>query len=112
MIEQLQTGTSNAVGVMEQGRNQVKASVDIAGKAGETLRVITASVSQIMDMNTQIAGAAEEQNSVSEEINKNIISISAVSDKSADVAQQTFESSEELSKLSSNLQRLVGNFKI
>ena len=112
MIEQLQKGTSAAVGVMEQGRNQVQASVDIAGKAGESLRVITASVSQIMDMNTQIAGAAEEQNSVSEEINKNIISISSVSDKAADVAQQTLESSEKLSNLSFELQSLVGNFKI
>jgi methyl-accepting chemotaxis protein len=112
MIEQLQQGTSDAVGVMEQGRNQVQASVDIAGKAGESLRVITASVSQIMDMNTQIAGAAEEQNSVSEEINKNIISIRTVSDKAADVAQQTLESSEELSQLSFDLQSLVGKFRI
>lgn len=112
MIEQLQQGTSSAVGVMEQGQEQVKASVEIAVKAGESLRVITASVSKIMDMNTQIAGAAEQQTVVSDEINNNIVSINMVSDKTAEVAQETLTSSEELSMVSSNLQRLVGKFKI
>lgn len=112
MIEQLQDGTSNAVGVMEQGQNQVKTSVDIAVRAGESLRAITASVSKIMDMNTQIASASEQQSVVSEEINKNIESINMVSEKTATVAQKTLSASNELSALSSNLQTIVGKFKI
>lgn len=112
MIEKLQKGTSDAVGAMERGRNQVQSSVDIAGKAGESLRVITGSVTQIMDMNTQIANAAEEQYSVSEDFNKNIVSISTVTEKTATVAIQTFASSQQLSSLSQNLQALVANFKV
>jgi len=69
-------------------------------------------VATINEMNTQIASAAEEQSAVSEEINKNVTSISQISEQTASGAEQTTTSANELARLASDLQNLVGQFKI
>jgi methyl-accepting chemotaxis protein len=112
MIEQLQSGAQEAVQVMDQGRTQAEASVDQAGKAGESLETIRNSVMTIHDMSTQIASAAEEQSAVAEEINRNIVSISEVVDQTSDGAAQTATASEELGMLAGSLQAIVSRFKI
>ncbi|MFZ5593946.1 MAG: methyl-accepting chemotaxis protein [Pseudomonadota bacterium] len=111
MIQRLQHGASEAVQVMIQGRSQAQASVQQAAKAGESLEAITRAVSNITDMNTQIASAAEEQSAVAEEINRNILTISQIGDQSAAGAQQIATASEELARLAAQLQSLVGRFK-
>ena len=58
-------------------------------------------------MNTMIASAAEEQSAVTEEINKNIVSIREAAEQTTEGAAQTTTSSEELSKLAVELQHLV-----
>ncbi|MDX1251777.1 MAG: methyl-accepting chemotaxis protein [Gammaproteobacteria bacterium] len=112
MIQRLQTGASEAVQVMMQGRNQAQVSVQQAARAGESLASITRAVTSITDMNTQIASAAEEQSAVSEEINRNIVTISQIGSQTAAGAHQTSAASEELARLAAQLQSLVGRFKV
>jgi len=112
MIERLQTGAAEAVVVMEQGRTRAQVSVKNAARAGESLRLITDSVTSISDMNTQIASAAEEQSAVAEEIDRNITNISQLGDQTAEGARQTEESSQEMAQLAVQLQTLVGQFKV
>ena len=75
MIENLQSGTREAVDVMERGQRMTGETVDQANKAGEALQAIAAAVATITNMTTQVASAAEEQNAVAEEINSNIVNI-------------------------------------
>lgn len=112
MIESLQAGSKEAVRLMEQSREQTQTGVEQTARAGEALSTIADEVERINNMNTQIASAAEEQSTVAEEINHNVISISQVADKSAQAAEQTTHTSEELTKLATNLQQLVAQFKI
>ncbi len=112
MIERLQSGASQAVAVMEEGRKQAQASVEQAGKAGQSLAAITEVVGSINEMNTQIATAAEEQSAVAEEINGNIARINEVASQAAAGAQQTASASDEMARLASHLQSLVGQFKV
>jgi len=112
MIEKLQDGTKSAVSVMNNSRNHADSSVNQAAQAGSSLESITEAVANIRDMNTQIATAAEQQSAVADEINKNIINISTIVDKTAEGATQTSIASEELAKLSNQLQSLVGQFKV
>lgn len=112
MIEKLQSGAHSAVKVMNDGRAKAESSVEQAAKAGASLESITSAVSLIKDMNMQIATAAEQQSSVAEEINRNIVNISNIVDQSVDNAGQTATSSDELAKLSSELQLLVNQFKV
>ena len=112
MIEKLQTGSKHAAQVMEQGRNRTRSTVEQATKAGASLETITQAVSTIVEMNMQIASAAQEQTAVAEEINRNIVNISEVSDQTAHATQQLSQSSAELSHLAIDLQSLVNQFKV
>ena len=112
IIEKLQLGAKNAVAVMHSGRTQAEASVKQAAEAGEALAVITSAVSDISDMNTQIASAATQQGSVAEEINVNITNISQVADQSARGTEDIANSSVDLARLAVELQSMVAQFKI
>ena len=111
MIGKLQSGSKNAVTVMETSQQRAQEGVEQANKAAQSLDAIASAVATINDMNTQIASAAEEQSSVSEEINKNVISISDISAQSATSAEQATESASAMAQLSAELQTLVSQFK-
>lgn len=111
MIESLQQGSRNAVKAMESSQNQSQQSVEQATNARGSLDAITDAVATISTMNIQIASAAKEQSTVSEEINQNVVNISQVVEQTAEGAQQTLTASNELANLASELQRLVGQFK-
>jgi len=112
MINQLQTGTKNAVGVMQSGRDQAMTSVTNAALGGDLLNAITHSINTITDMNTQIASAAEEQSAVAEEINRNIINISQVTRESAQNTEVTLNANQQLSSMINefdNMSKQFGN---
>jgi len=100
MIEQLQSRAQNAVSTMDSGKAQMDNSVVQAGEAGASLEKITSAVTQIRDMNIQIANAAEEQTAVADEMSANINSISQV-------AIETAEGSEVIKTASDSLQNLT-----
>ncbi|MEW8030097.1 MAG: methyl-accepting chemotaxis protein [Candidatus Thiodiazotropha sp.] len=112
MICNLQSGANKAVKVMAEGKEVTLVGVEQAAAAGEALQTINAAVEQISNMNTQIASAAEEQSSVTEEINRSIVSINEVAEQSAVGAQQTSAASDDLAKLAEQLKGLVERFKV
>jgi len=111
MIESLQEGSKSAVKAMTASQQRSQQSVEQAVNARSSLDAITEVVATISNMNIQIATATEEQSSVSEEINQNVVNISQVVDQTAEGAQQTLAASNELSKLANELQTLVGQFR-
>jgi len=112
MIDKLQTGSKKAVGVMEQSQKQAHSAVEYATKAGDSLSTIAGVVENINDMSTQIASAAEEQSAVAEEINRNIVSISDMAEQTAAGTENTAAASDELAQLATQLQNLVGQFRV
>ncbi len=112
IIEKLQSGSQNAVQAMSQSREQARSVVDQAALAGSSLTTIAGTVSQINEMSTQIATAAEEQNTVAEEMNRNIVRISDMAVQNASGAEQTSQAGEDLARMASELQGLVGQFKV
>jgi len=112
IIEKLQNGSHKAVEVMEMSREQTHAVVEKANQAGQSLATISQSVEQINEMSTQIASASEQQGAVAEEINRNVVSITDMANQTSLGAQQTASASEDLARLASELQVLVGRFKV
>ncbi len=112
MIERLQGGARNAVHVMADGRSQATRSVEEAANAGHALESITTAVADISRMNNQIAEAARQQGDVAEEVNRNVVNISQIANQTAGGAQQLASASNEMARLASDLQSLVGHFKI
>ncbi|VAX11921.1 Methyl-accepting chemotaxis sensor/transducer protein [hydrothermal vent metagenome] len=111
MIERLQRNSRQAVEVMQTSKDCAGSSVEKANAASASLMTITEAVTNISEMNVQIATAAEEQSSVAEEINRNISNINDVVQQTADGTGKISEASSELSLLSHDLQKLVSQFK-
>jgi len=112
MIEKLQSGSQQAVDVMEQSQKQAQSAVEHATNAGTSLSTIAGVVESINDMSTQIASAAEEQSVVAEEINRNIVSIRDKAEQTAAGTEHTTAASGELAQLATKLQGLVGQFRV
>lgn len=112
MIERLQKGSQNAVTLMAKSKEKAQQTVEHASQADSSLINIAAAVSTINEMNTQIATAATEQSTVAEDINKNIDTINSISESTANSAQQTAQSSNSLSTISTRLHGLVSSFKV
>ena len=111
MIERLQENTNQAVNVMGVGQKQAENGVEHVNKAGAALQEINQSVKVISDMNCQIATAAQQQNAVADEINRNISNINLLAEKNVDTSEQIKTSGSNLENLSSELSHLVSEFK-
>jgi len=111
IIENMQSATHEAVAAMKTGSQRVEGSVEQAQKAHHSLDQIADQIRTISDMNIQIASAAEEQSSVSEEINRNVTNINNEAQKNSENSQQTQLTVEKLENFSRHLMTLVSQFK-
>ncbi|MGD8558659.1 MAG: methyl-accepting chemotaxis protein [Gammaproteobacteria bacterium] len=112
MIERLQGGTNEAVTVMDRSREKTQESVSFVDEAGEYLQKITESVTGISDMTSQIATASQQQSAVVESVNKSVVSITDLANKTSDSAKYVTNSSKELAEMANNLKQVVAHFKL
>lgn len=112
MIDQLQTEAQNAVTAMEASHTVTARGVSSADNATEVLAGIALSITDISDMNTQVATATEEQSTVVYTINQNIEEINGINELTTATAQELADSSQQLNALSQRLDQLVGAFKV
>jgi methyl-accepting chemotaxis protein len=112
IIERLQAGAHKTAKQMEASRENAAETLSKASHAGVALNAITQSVSQIRDMNIDIASAAEEQGAVSEEIEKNTVHVRDLSLQNKESTVQTEKTGHELSNISDLIGQLVGRFKV
>ena len=111
MIQKLQSGTGQAVAVMQRGAELAGQSVEKAGTTETSLNETSASVMRINDMAAQIAAACEEQSQTTEDIARNISGIRDLSNQAAQSSQESRDASNALARLASTLQQQVGRFK-
>lgn len=97
---------------MTTSLNRTNKTVELAHSAQHQFSEITASIVNISDLNTQIATAAEEQQHVAEDINRNVIEIKNAADDVSEIAQNARDNGERLNQLSHLLTDLVGKFKV
>lgn len=112
LILGLHTGTQQVADIMDGSRALTDHSVELTHDAGDALAAIIRTVSIIQEMNPQIAAAAEEQSAVAEEINRSVLKVRDVSEQTAAASEETAAASAQLTKLSLDLQNLVGRFKL
>ncbi|MFK5983980.1 MAG: methyl-accepting chemotaxis protein [Pseudomonadota bacterium] len=112
MIEQLKTGTQQAVNVMNRSQEEANKSVEKSSEADQSLKRINSAADSILQINTQIATIVDSQNTMAGSINDNIIVINQIVEGAADGSEQTAIASSELSTTASNLQALVSKFTV
>ncbi len=112
MISTLQQRSRDAVSAMMRGKELVESGVQKTAEAGESLNTINEAVNMINSMNVQIASAAEEQTSVSEEMSRGIVTISQVAAETADGGAQVRHASENLMQMTAQTRELLKQFKV
>ncbi|PTO92195.1 chemotaxis protein [Vibrio sp. 10N.286.48.B8] len=112
MIEQLRAASDAAVKAMDSSQNRSAQTVEEANAAAAALAKIQESIDTIMDMNSLIATATEQQNIVGQEISQRIVVISDQSSQSAALANQNRTGSQNLNSRANELYHLVDRFTV
>lgn len=112
MITQLQSGVSQAVASVREGKRYSDACVNQAQQTAGALARINRAVERIRTMNEHIATSAEEQATVTDQINRYINEISEISNHNSSNACHCEEASEELARLATDLEKKVGVFRV
>ncbi|CAK2429916.1 methyl-accepting chemotaxis protein [Vibrio crassostreae] len=112
MIEQLKAASDAAVKAMDSSQNRSTQTVEEANAAAAALAKIQESIDTIMDMNSLIATATEQQNIVGQEISQRIVVISDQSSQSAALANQNRTGSQNLNSRANELYHLVDRFTV
>jgi methyl-accepting chemotaxis protein len=112
MIRAIQDEVAKAVGAMNDATGKVDSGVRLSAEAGQALHNIVKSVDDLQLMVQQIASAADEMSATSDQISKDIESIAQLSKESSANSEHTAASSREMTRLSANLQGIVGAFHV
>ena len=112
MIRAIQNETAGAVNSMENGVREVEKGMDSSRKSGDALQQIVDAINDVSMQVHQIATAAEEQTAVTGEISSNIHQITDVVSDTARGAHETATAASQLSSLATDLQHMVGRFKL
>jgi methyl-accepting chemotaxis protein len=112
MIKSIQSETKGAVSAMEEGVREVERGTQEASRSGEALQDILDQISSVSGQVNQIATAAEEQTATVSTLGSSIQTIFQTVDATVQGASRTTGTAQQLSSLASDLQRLVGQFKV
>ncbi|AVO51919.1 methyl-accepting chemotaxis protein [Ectopseudomonas mendocina] len=112
MIEELQVGSRESVTTMTESQRYSENSVEIAYQAGERLGTVTARIGEIDGMNQSVATATEEQTSVIESLNMDIIEINTLNQEGVENLQATLRACGDLEQQAIRLKHLVDSFRI
>ncbi|MGC8121560.1 methyl-accepting chemotaxis protein [Marinobacter sp. VGCF2001] len=96
MIERLKEDVDGAVTVIGAGVERATSAVDGTREAGHSLATVVERIATIVEHVTQVATAAEEQSSVSEEINRNLTQIGDAANDLRELAQRVRQSGDSL----------------
>lgn len=112
IIVLLQKRTQEIVKLMSTCRDQGEESAKQASLAGGMLEEINQDVALIMDMNSAIARAIQEQTTVAAEVNEHVVMIRDVTEQSSDSAKENEQMSEEISQQAQVLHDEVSRFTV
>ncbi len=112
MIENLQQGSREAVRVMLDSQNQAKETVSDFEATGTVLDKISGMVANISDMNAHISSAVNEQQTVVEHINQNVIMINDITITATEDAEITSKEAIQLQNIAQKLQTAISQFKV
>lgn len=112
LIATLREGVRRSVEDMSKSGTLVEQTVQDANQTEGALTGIAGSVTQIFEMNQQIAAAAEQQSAVAEEISRSVTLIRDIADQSSTAMDESAGSSIRLAELGVELQGMAGHFRL
>ena len=111
-IRTIQDDTGQAVTAMKKATGETQSGIELAQSAGQRLNDIVAAVKAVTGMIQQIAGSIDEQSTAAQHIAHNIEGLAQVVRQNEGGLGQISEATGSLAKMSTDLQRVVGSFKL
>lgn len=112
MLSNLRNGASSVVAAMDVTKNSCQQTADTTSNVTESLDSMATSVVEINDLGIQIAAAAEQQSTVTEEISRNMMAIQEMVSQLTDNGTQTMDSTNNLASSNEQLVAIVNQFKL
>ncbi|MCX7131325.1 MAG: methyl-accepting chemotaxis protein [Aeromonas sp.] len=110
MIEQLQSGARASVSAMSSASHEAQEGVGLAREAKQAFGAITEKVDRMVDTNSVIASAIEQQGAVVNEIERNVVRISDGSDEALQVANAARDAARQIHRLTEQMRTMVQSF--
>lgn len=112
LIQSNQQHTGRAVEAMNLSREQAALSVEQAQKAGTSLNLITKSVADINQQNSEISQAAREQSDILNGVNASFAQINQMAEHTRDTSANVAQLAQDLTKEAKHLENLIAIFKL
>lgn len=110
-IDRLQQEAGKAVSLMKDSREQARQGVQSVVEAEDSLSSITQGITELRDVNNQVATATEEQVQVAHVISENLKQIQGETEDNLKVSDEVAKASEALQQLAGMLDKLVEAYR-
>ena len=105
-------GSQSVVESMDVTKDRCEHTAEGAGEVVESLETMTQFVIEINDLSAQIATAAEEQSSVTQELSRNMSAINDIVGELDSNGKQALDGASNIDNVNSQLIEIVGRFKL
>jgi methyl-accepting chemotaxis protein len=110
-ISTIQSEAEKSLTTIRKGNDEIEKGMELARSASEALNSIVTASTKVMDMVQRVAAATEEQSATSEEITRNMNSISDVIEHSSSATGQIKQAAHGLATLATEIQSMTDWFK-
>ncbi len=111
-LSKLLKGTQVVVESMENTKQRCQETADGSGEVGESLETMTTYVAEINTLSAQIATAAEEQSSVTQELSRNMAALNDIVGELDSNGRRAVSDMDNIESVNDKLVRIVGRFKL
>jgi methyl-accepting chemotaxis protein len=111
MIASIQSHTDHATATMQLGNQRVTEGVELAGRAGESMRLISDGSKGVVQAVTGISTSLREQKSTSSAIAKRVEHIAHMTEETSTVVAQVAANAEQLKSMADELKQAVSGFR-
>lgn len=110
-ISNIQSGTKANIVNVEKAVDKINVTTELSGDSGEALSAIVKYVEGTSVQVQNIATAAEQQSATSEEINRSLTQVAAISSETTQAMEESARAVEEMSRQAQVLQKLINHMK-
>ena len=112
MIGTLQNSADKAKETMSNSRDVAQQCLEYSLSSEEAIKSVDESIDHIHQLAMQISAATEQQTAVTEEITRNIVTISDAADSTFDSAEKVAQGSENLKTMAIDMHHQIERYKV
>jgi len=111
-LNSLLQGSNSLCDSMEMTKSNCNETMESTTQVGNQIGDLTSHIAEINDLSTQIATAAEQQSSVTQEVSRNMASINEIVSQLNNNGEQTAVQTESINVVNEQLSHVVERFKL